>query len=84
VIYSIEHLHREDDTFFMYDTHKRQDGAYFITEPCKLNAKQGLSGQMIRNDLKIFSDNNPRINARYAPEIDNCVGAPFAKNLMIG
>ena len=38
----------------------------------------------MQNDIDIIIDNNPRINNKYAPEIDNCGGSATAKNIIFG
>ena len=39
---------------------------------------------MIQNDINMVVDNNPRLNNKYAPEIDNCGGSAAAKNIIFG
>ena len=39
---------------------------------------------MIQNDIDMVLDNNPRLNEKYAPEIDNCGGSATAKNILFG
>jgi len=73
-----------DNIFFTYDTHKKPDGHYYVTDSCKYNSYQGITGHMIQNDVELVVDNNPRSNEKYAPEVDNCGGSATAKNIIFG